>query len=110
MPGTVIKAPRQSAKQGGFQMLRLTVSTEEYLMINDNIKIVFLGGTKNHLRIMVDAPKEVNIVRSTVLENQISDPEERAKMPKYYAEPEPEEKYRRKKNFRIVITRGNLES
>ena len=91
-------------------MLRLTVSTEEYLMINDNIKIVFLGGTKNHLRIMVDAPKEVNIVRSTVLENQISDPEERAKMPKYYAEPEPEEKYRRKKNSRIVITRGNLES
>ena len=91
-------------------MLRLTVSTEEYLMINDNIKIVFLGGTKNHLRIMVDAPKEVNIVRSTVLENQISDPEARAKMPKYYAEPEPEEKYRRKKNSRIVITRGNLES
>ncbi len=30
-------------------MLRLTVSPEEYLMINDNIKIVFLGGTKNHL-------------------------------------------------------------
>lgn len=63
-------------------MLRLTVSPEEYLMINDNIKIVFLGGTKNHLRIMIDAPKEVNIVRSTVLENQITDPEERAKLPK----------------------------
>ena len=55
-------------------MLRLTVSPEEYLMINDNIKIVFLGGTKNHLRIMIDAPREVNIVRSTVLENQITDP------------------------------------
>ena len=40
-------------------MLRLTVSTEEYLMIGDNIKVVFLGGTKNHLRIMVDAPKDV---------------------------------------------------
>lgn len=53
-------------------MLRLTVSTEEYLMINDNIKIVFLGGTKNHLRIMVDAPKDINIVRSTVLENKIN--------------------------------------
>ena len=63
-------------------MLRLTVSPEEYLMINDNIKIEFLGGTKNHLRIMIDAPKEVNIVRSTVLENQITDPEERAKLPK----------------------------
>ena len=58
-------------------MLRLTVSTEEYLMIGDNVKIVFLGGTKNHLRIMVDAPKDVNIVRSTVLENKVTDPEER---------------------------------
>lgn len=76
-------------------MLRLTVSPEEYLMINDNIKIVFLGGTKNHLRIMIDAPKEVNIVRSTVLENQITDPEERAKLPKYYAEEEHPEKYRK---------------
>ena len=73
-------------------MLRLTVSPEEYLMINDNIKIVFLGGTKNHLRIMIDAPREVNIVRSTVLENQITDPEERAKLPKYYAEEEHPEK------------------
>ena len=39
---------------------------------------VFLGGTKNHLRIMVDAPKDVNIVRSTVLENRVTDPEEKA--------------------------------
>lgn len=75
-------------------MLRLTVSTEEYLMINENIKIVFLGGTKNHLRIMVDAPKEVNIIRSTVLEGKITDPEEKARLPKYYAEPE---KYRKEK-------------
>ncbi len=89
-------------------MLRLTVSTEEYLIINDNIKIVFLGGSKNHLRIMVDAPKEVNIVRSTVLENRITDPEERAKLPKYYAEPETPEKYRKKKP-NIIITRGRLE-
>ena len=59
-------------KQGDFYMLRLTVSTEEYLMINDNIKIVFLGATKNHLRIMVDASKDINIVRSTVLENKIN--------------------------------------
>ena len=44
-------------------MLRLTLSTEEYLMLGDDIKIVFLGGSNNHLRIMVDAPKEVDIVR-----------------------------------------------
>lgn len=90
-------------------MLRLTVSTEEYLMINDNIKIVFLGGTKNHLRIMVDAPKDVNIVRSTVLENRITDPAEKAKLPKYYAEPETEARYLKKKNPKIIITHGNLE-
>lgn len=90
-------------------MLRLTVSTEEYLMINDNIKIVFLGGTKNHLRIMVDAPREVNIVRSTVLENQISDPEEKEKMPKYYAEPETDARYLKKKQPHVIITHGNLE-
>ncbi len=87
-------------------MLRLTVSTEEYLVINDNIKIIFLGGSKNHLRIMIDAPKEVNIVRSTVLENQITDPEERAKLPKYYAEPEKPEKYV-KKRPNIYIVHGN---
>ena len=88
-------------------MLRLTVSPEEYLMINDNIKIVFLGGTKNHLRIMIDAPKEVNIVRSTVLENQITDPEERAKLPKYYAEEEHPAKYRKKSN--VIITKRNAD-
>lgn len=74
-------------------MLRLTVSTEEYLMIGEDIKLVFLGGTGKHLRIMIDAPKDKNIVRSTVLERNITDPEERAKLPKYYAEEEHPEKY-----------------
>ncbi|MCM1542067.1 MAG: carbon storage regulator [Blautia sp.] len=77
-------------------MLRLTVSTEEYLMIGEDIKLVFLGGTGKHLRIMVDAPKDKNIVRSTVLERNITDPEERARLPKYYAEEEHPEKYVRK--------------
>ena len=63
-------------------MLRLTLSTEEYLMLGDDIKIVFLGGSNNHLRIMVDAPKEVDIVRSKVLEK---------------AHPEILERYRKKK-------------
>lgn len=78
-------------------MLRLTVSPEEYLLINDNIKIIFLGGSKNNLRIMVDAPREVNIVRSAALENSIPNPEERAGMPRYYAVPETPERYRRSK-------------
>ena len=57
-------------------MLRLTVSTEEYLMLGEDIKVVFLGGTGKHLRIMIDAP------------------EIRATLPKYYPEPEHPEKYR----------------
>lgn len=77
-------------------MLRMSVSTEEYLMIGDNIKLVFLGGTGNHIRIMIDAPKEVNIVRSTVLEKSM-DARERENMPRYYAEPEHPEKYQRTK-------------
>ena len=88
-------------------MFRLTVKTDEYLMINDNIKIVFLGGTPNHLRIMIDAPKDVNIVRSSVIENSATE-EEKAKLSKYYAEQEHPEKYKKKKN--VVITNGNTKS
>lgn len=78
-------------------MLRLTVSPEEYLVINENIKIVFLGGTKNNLRIMVDAPREVSIVRSAALENRMLSSEEKEKLPKYYAVPDGAEKYRKAK-------------
>ena len=51
-------------------MLRMSVAAEEYLMIGDDIKLVFLGGTGKHMRIMIDAPKELNIVRSSVLEKK----------------------------------------
>ena len=85
-------------------MLRLTVSTEEYLMIGDDVKIVFLGGSRNHLRIMVDAPKEIDVVRSKVIENKITDEEIKATLPKYYAEPELPERFRKPRN--IVISNG----
>ncbi len=78
-------------------MLRLTVSTEEYLQIGEEIKIVFLGGSKNHLRIMVDAPKEINVVRSKVVENNATTEEERARLPHFYAVPDLPERYRKKK-------------
>lgn len=81
-------------------MLRLTVSAEDYLMIGEKVKIVFLGGSKNHLRIMIDAPKELNVVRSKVIEKNTTDPEEREKLPHYHAGCKTPEKYRKKK---IVI-------
>lgn len=87
-------------------MLRLTVSQEEYLMIGDDIRLVFLGGTGKHMRIMIDAPKDVNIVRSGVIERKFTDPEIRATLPKYHAQTEHPERYRKKPG--IVITNGNV--
>jgi hypothetical protein len=52
---------------------------------------------------MIDAPKEVNIVRSRAIEKRIQDPELLAKMPKYHAEPEHPEKYKKKN----IIIAGN---
>lgn len=92
-PGT------DAEETGRFDMLRLTLSTEEYLMLGDDIKIVFLGGTGKHLRIMIDAPREVDIVRSRLIERKFTDPEIRATLPKYYAEPEHPEKYKKKKKI-----------
>lgn len=84
-------------------MLRMTVNTEEYLQIGDDIRIVFLGGSRNHTRVMLDIPKEVNVVRSRALEKRAGTDEERAKIARYHAEPELEEKYRKKK---IVVNDG----
>ncbi len=59
-------------------MLRLTVGPEDYLMIGDDIKIVFLGGSKNHTRIMLDIPKELNVVRSKAVEKHAENPEKKS--------------------------------
>lgn len=75
-------------------MLRLTLRTEEYLMLGNNIKIAFLGGSHNHIRILVDAPKDVEVVRSTVLEK--NHPELKDKN-KYYSEPDLPERYKKKR-------------
>ena len=86
-------------------MLRMSMKKEEYLLIGDDVKIVFLGGAAGHIRIMIDAPKDVNIVRSRAMEKRIQDPEELANLPKYYEEPE---KYQfKKKKSNVVIVRND---
>ncbi|MCI9675518.1 MAG: carbon storage regulator [Lachnospiraceae bacterium] len=86
-------------------MLRMSVAAEEYLMIGEDIKLVFLGGTGRHMRIMIDAPKELNIVRSSVLKKNITNPSEKPKLPQYYKKEEHPEKYCKKTN--IIITKNN---
>ena len=49
-------------------MLKLTVKAGEYLLVGENIKLVFTGGSANSLHVLVDAPKSMNVVRSYALE------------------------------------------
>ncbi|MBO5473771.1 MAG: carbon storage regulator [Lachnospiraceae bacterium] len=81
-------------------MLRMTVNTEEYLQIGDDIRIVFLGGSRNHTRVMLDIPKEVNVVRSKALEKRAASGDGR-ETSHYYAEPELPERYRKKKRAAV---------
>ena len=58
-------------------MLKLTVEAGEYLMIGDDIKVVFTGGTSRYARVLVDAPRALNIVRSSKLEKEGRIPDEK---------------------------------
>ena len=87
-------------------MLRLSVRDEEFLMIGDDVKIVFLGSSGGQTRIMIDAPKDVNIVRSKAIEKRIQDPELLATIPKYYKNPEGAA---RKKKSNVVIVQNNYQ-
>lgn len=49
-------------------MLNLSVRPGEYLIIGDNVKVIFTGGTGKNLHVMVDAPKEIPVVRSKAAE------------------------------------------
>ncbi len=51
-------------------MLKLTISPGEFLMIGEDIKIIFCGGERNKIPIAVEAPKEKNILRSSAVEKR----------------------------------------
>lgn len=84
-------------------MLRLSVREEEFLMIGDDVKIVFWGSSEGQIRIMIDVSKEVNIVRSKAIKKRIKDPELLATIPKYYKNPEGVAK---KKKSNVVIVQN----
>lgn len=44
-------------------MLKISLKQGQYVNIGDNIRVVYVGGTGNHGRLMIDAPKEVKIAR-----------------------------------------------
>lgn len=53
-------------------MLRLSVAIEEWLKIGEDINIVFLGMTERHVRIMIDAPRDIPVSRSRAREKYLS--------------------------------------
>lgn len=79
-------------------MLKMTMSPQEYIQIGENIRIVFTGGSKNNMHILIDAPREVNIVRSKVLEQNIRED----KRQRYYRDEDKSSLYKRKDNIKGI--------
>ena len=57
-------------KQGGWDMLKLTVKPGDYISIGDSVKVIFSGGSKNNVHLLIDAPKDVNIQRNSAFRKE----------------------------------------
>ena len=51
-------------------MLKLTLKPGDYISIGEEIKVVFSGGSKNNIHLMIDAPREMNIERNSSLRKE----------------------------------------
>lgn len=67
-------------------MLKLSIRPGEYINIGTDIKVIFSGGSANNMHILVDAPREYNIVRNKVLERNTKTEEEKRNLKTYYKE------------------------
>ena len=46
-------------------MLKLSLRPGENIDIGENVRVIFSGGSANNIHLLVDAPREVNIARSS---------------------------------------------
>lgn len=46
-------------------MLKLTLKPGDFIDIGEDIRVVFSGGSANNIHLLVDAPRELNIARSS---------------------------------------------
>lgn len=46
-------------------MLKLTLRPGEFIDIGENVRVVFSGGSSNNIHLLVDAPRELSIARSS---------------------------------------------
>ena len=49
-------------------MLKISLKQGQYVNIGDNIRVVYVGGTGNHGRLMIDAPTQASTDLSEFLE------------------------------------------
>ena len=75
-------------------MLKLSLREGEYITIGDNIKVAYVGSNGKNGRFLIDAPRELNIVRSKVEVNE-------EKKKSYY--PDPETSAEAQKEIRRII-------
>ena len=62
-------------------MLKLSLKEGEYVNIGDNIRVVYAGGSGKNGRLLIDAPRDMNISRSN------NDPNPEKRKDTYYPEP-----------------------
>ena len=62
-------------------MLKLTLKPGEYISIGEHVKVIFSGGSANNIHLLIDAPREVAIARSSA-----NSSEESKKSSPYYKE------------------------
>ena len=55
-------------------MLKLTLHPGDFIDIGDDIRVVFSGGSANNIHLLVDEPRELNIARSTAMQNRRPSP------------------------------------
>lgn len=55
-------------------MLKLTLRPGEFIDIGENIRVIFSGGSANNIHLLVNAPRELNIARSSAGEKNASSP------------------------------------
>ena len=46
-------------------MLKLSLRPGEFIDIGENVRVIFSGGSANNIHLLVDAPREINIARSS---------------------------------------------
>ncbi len=51
-------------------MLKLTLKPGDYIDIGPEIRVVFSGGSANNVHLLIDAPRSLNIARSSANKEQ----------------------------------------